>query len=108
LTLAHQCVDPLAREETIEVARISKEFQRDQAPLVMEAMILDSSGVIQGSGDPEQILEPFRPRQGMVRIADGIFRGRNEKGLEIYDVVESVVSPSPNPDRPPSSSTDKR
>jgi serine phosphatase RsbU (regulator of sigma subunit)/anti-sigma regulatory factor (Ser/Thr protein kinase)/transposase len=93
LTLAHQCVDPLAREETIEVARIAKEFQRDHAPLVTEAMILDSSGVIQGSVDPEQILEPFRPQPGMVRIADQIFRGRTEKGAEIYDVVESIVSP---------------
>ncbi len=93
VTLAHQCVDPLAREETIEVARIAKEFQRDHAPLVVEAVILDSSGIIQGSVEPERILEPFRPQQGMTRIADTIFRGRTEKGAEIYDVVESIVSP---------------
>jgi len=93
VTLAHQCVDPLAREETIEVARIAKEFQRDHTPLVVEAIILDSSGIIQGSVDPERILEPFRPQQGMIRIAEAIFRGRTEKGSEIYDVVEPVVSP---------------
>ena len=92
-TLVHQCVDPLAREETIEVARMAKEFQRDHAPLVFDAIILDSSGVIQGSVDPERILESFHLRQGLTRVAEAIFLYRTERGTDVYDVVESIVPP---------------
>jgi serine phosphatase RsbU (regulator of sigma subunit)/anti-sigma regulatory factor (Ser/Thr protein kinase)/transposase len=90
-TLAHQCIDPLAREETIETARIVAGFQRDHSPVVLDALVVDSSGVIQGSIRPELILEAYRTPEHITRIEQSIERYRSENGNEVYDIVESIV-----------------
>jgi serine phosphatase RsbU (regulator of sigma subunit)/anti-sigma regulatory factor (Ser/Thr protein kinase)/tetratricopeptide (TPR) repeat protein/transposase len=90
-TFAHQCIDPLAREETVETARIAAEFQRDHAPVVLDALVVDSSGAIQGSVKPEQILEPYRSPENTSRVAESIRRYRTESGAVVYDVAEPIV-----------------
>jgi serine phosphatase RsbU (regulator of sigma subunit)/anti-sigma regulatory factor (Ser/Thr protein kinase)/transposase len=92
-TLAHQCVESLVREETIETARIAAEFQRDHAPWVLEALIVDSAGIVQGSVVPERILEPYRPGPIEARLSASVSRIRTDEGRTAYEIEESVVPP---------------
>jgi serine phosphatase RsbU (regulator of sigma subunit)/anti-sigma regulatory factor (Ser/Thr protein kinase)/tetratricopeptide (TPR) repeat protein/transposase len=92
-TLAHQCVDPLVRDETIEMARIAAEFQRDHSPQVLEALVVDSAGVVQGSVVPERILEPYRPGAVEARLSAGVSRIRTDDGKRAFEIEEPIVQP---------------
>ncbi|MBN2202194.1 SpoIIE family protein phosphatase [bacterium] len=92
-TLAHQCVESLVRDETIETARIAAEFQRVNAPWLLEALIIDSAGVVQGSVTPERILEPHRPGPVEARLSPSVTRTRTDDGRTAYEIEEAVVPP---------------
>lgn len=92
-TLAHQCAEPLVRDETIETARIAAEFQRVNAPWLLEALIIDSAGVVQGSVTPERILEPHRPGPVEARLSPTATRTRTDGGRTAYEIEEAVVPP---------------
>ncbi len=92
-TLAHQCVESLVRDETIETARIAAEFQRVNAPWLLEALIIDSTGIVQGSVTPERILEPHRPGPVEARLSTSVTRTRTDDGRTAYEIEEAVVPP---------------
>jgi serine phosphatase RsbU (regulator of sigma subunit)/anti-sigma regulatory factor (Ser/Thr protein kinase)/tetratricopeptide (TPR) repeat protein/transposase len=90
-SITHQSIDPLAKEEIWELARIAAEAHRDHAPNVDEILILDTQNIIQGALHTELILERFRMPSNAVKIRKGIFLYKQINGQEVYDLVESAI-----------------
>ncbi len=89
-SLSHSCIDFLAIEETVELAKIAADFRRDHAPFVFEALIVDTLGVIQGAYRTDLILEPFVVPRTREQHADDVFAYNYQTGQPVYDVVKDV------------------
>jgi len=93
--LSRNSVDFLAREtgpDTPELARIAAEVQRDNAPWVVEALIVDNTNTIAGAYVMlDRILEPFAMPSGARSVARDVFSYRLPNGQKVYDVVEKAV-----------------
>ena len=96
-SLVHKCLDDLAEGDIDpwELTRKVTEFQRDHAPFVREAWVVDTTGLIQGALRPENILEPFVLPTRAVEIDDNTYRFKMSDGREVYDLVESAVPDVP-------------
>jgi serine phosphatase RsbU (regulator of sigma subunit)/anti-sigma regulatory factor (Ser/Thr protein kinase)/transposase/TolA-binding protein len=92
-TFAQECADPLLREETIELARIAAAFQREHRPAVVEALVVDSTGLVQGAMNAERILEPFLPPKSAERLYENIPVYRTEGGIRAFSISQPVVPP---------------
>jgi len=87
----HNSLDHLANEETWELARISGEIQRDHAPLVMEALIVDTTGIVQGAFRTDLILEPLAIPSDAIKITESIYEYKLPEGRVVYDIVEEAI-----------------
>ncbi len=92
-SLAHSSLDPLARDEpeTWELAKIATEFQKDHAPMVLEALILDATGKIHGALRTEYILEQYVLPQNVKEIEENVYRYKTPDGDVVYDIVEPCI-----------------
>ncbi len=90
-SMAHNCLDYLANEETWELARIAAQVQRDHAPLVTEALAIDTTGIIQGAVRTDFILEPFVMPKNAIRKAPGVYEYTMSDGKVVYDIVEAAI-----------------
>lgn len=91
-TLADQCIDKLVEEQPWELAKIVLDFQNNHAPLVTEALVLDTANVIQGALRNELILQNFRLPSGAKRIRENLFHFRRYHSVDaVYDIVEPIL-----------------
>ena len=90
-SMAHNSLDYLVKEETWELARIAAQVQRDHAPLVTEALAIDTTGIIQGAVRTDLILEPFVIPKDAIRKAPGVYEYTMPDGKVVYDIVEAAI-----------------
>ena len=103
-SMVHQCLGPLAGEDMPdkrpnipELARIAAKVQLDHAPLVAEAIVVDTMDIIQGAARTDNvILEPFVMPSDARRVAQGVYEFKMLGGRTVYDLVESAIYVGPD------------
>lgn len=102
-SMVHQCLGPLAGEDMPdkrpnipELARIAAKVQLDHAPLVAEAIVVDTMGIIQGAVRTDNvILEPFLMPSNARLVAQSVYEFDMLGGRTVYDLVESAIYVGP-------------
>jgi serine phosphatase RsbU (regulator of sigma subunit)/anti-sigma regulatory factor (Ser/Thr protein kinase)/tetratricopeptide (TPR) repeat protein len=90
-SIAQNSVEYLIGEESWswELATISSKIKRTYGPIIAEALIVDSSGVIQGADLSHRILETFQRPPRTVKKGDVYYYQMNT-GKWIYEIVEEI------------------
>ena len=103
-SMVHQCLGPLAGEgmliedmrdkepNTQELVRIATEVQREYNPLVAEAIVVDSTGRIQGVKRTEDfLLKAFIVPSDVVQRGDGVKLYAMPGVGPVYEICEPVI-----------------
>jgi len=97
--MARNAVDHLGRitgPDTPELTVLASGIQRDNAPLVLEALVVDTSGILAGASGayiPLQsfILESFELPRYTRQIENDVFQFKLMGGKVVYDFVKDVI-----------------
>lgn len=97
--MGRNAVDHLGRvtgADTPELTVLASGIQRDNAPLVVEAVVVDTAGILAGASGayiPLQsfILEPFEIPRTARQIEKDVFQFKLMGGKVVYDFVKDVI-----------------
>ncbi len=86
------CIDYLVpEEEAWELARIAKEVQREYGPLVTEALVIDTTGLILGAYGENLIYEQFRMPDDARRRNGSVFAYELTNIGMVYDIIQEII-----------------
>lgn len=90
--LAKNVMAELASElpDNLELSRIASALQRDNVESILEALIIDNNGEIQGCHNSELLFTPFFIPKNKKNIDENILEYTLKSKIQIYDILEPV------------------